>query len=151
MKRWTLLLFLLLLPFTMAPRTSMTPDPELLDVVLVVSRTDVSAGDRVNVVGQVTNVGDHIVQDPEVGILFGGDPAPKVTLLQSGKGCEGRGGGVHCTLRSLKPGQRGTFTFSMRLDGGDVVLTVGQLGIMQAPSSEPVPITVTTPATGDRG
>ena len=56
MKRSTLLLFLLLLPFTMAPRTSMIPDPSSLDISLVLARTEVTVGTPVRAAVLVKNV-----------------------------------------------------------------------------------------------
>ncbi len=50
-----IVLLLVLLPLTMAPRTSLTPGPTDLDVQLIVSRTSLDPGQRLTVVLQTRN------------------------------------------------------------------------------------------------
>lgn len=155
MKRWTLLLFLLLLPLTMAPRTSLVPVDEL-EVMLVASQTTLESGDAMSVVGQVRNVGDSTAVAPTVSIHVRAAEKVEVTLERPASGCTADGeamssvSAVHCSVRDLRPNQQAAFRFSLRFHGdGPVTLTSAELSSTTPPENTVV-VTVTDPSGGDR-
>src|SRR5688500_4351530 len=88
MRRSSILLLLLLLPLTMAPRTSLTPDGVPLDVVVVVSQTEVDPGDHLSVVVQARNATDAVLEDARLSVVLAWTgKADTLTFPRVPRGC----------------------------------------------------------------
>ena len=134
MKRWSVLLLLLLLPLTMAPRTSISPVGSDLELTAVVSKTEVRPGTPVNYVLQVRNATDRVLERPLVDILIGWDGKSDEVLLTGSSQCaigpDVTGFIASCGLDTLDPGEMttlriqarplvtGQLTFQVRSDSG---------------------------------
>ena len=123
MKRWTLVLFLLLVPFTMAPRTSLNPGSGSLDLTGIVSRTQVRPGSAVTFVVQARNVSDATMERAHVNLVVGWDGKSDLLTLLASQSCTLSGDAptftASCPLGELEPGEKATVRVTARpLVGG---------------------------------
>lgn len=118
MKRWTLVLFLLLVPFTMAPRTSLNPGSGSLALTGIISRTDIRPGSAVTFVLQAQNVSDTTMERAHVDVVIGWDEKSDFINLRASQACEltDREGGflASCPLGVLDPGEQATVNVTAR-------------------------------------
>ena len=118
MKRWTLILFLLLVPFTMAPRTSLNPGSGSLALTGIVSKTQVRPGSAVTFVVQARNVSDATMERAHVDVVIGWDGKSDQLSLATSQNCTLTGEApsftASCPLGELEPGERATVRVTAR-------------------------------------
>jgi hypothetical protein len=128
MKRWTLLLFLLLLPFTMAPRTSFNPPVDPLHFDINHPRATPTAGTAVPYVITTTNVSETQWDGVGVGLAWNLSEDGEVAVVSAPRSCEitARGPGyLVCPLGPMAPGDSRSLTLVLRpLAAGDLTLDV---------------------------
>lgn len=117
MKRWSALLLLVLLPFTMAPRTSLSDGVDL-QVFATVSRDEVRVGQPVNVTLQVRNTSAENLRDARLTLdlrVKRGD-AENVALVSTSGSCVAGATTwpLVCELGGLKSGQQRTVSVTLR-------------------------------------
>ena len=118
MKRWTVLLLLLLLPLTLAPRTSLNPGGGELALTGIVSRTQARPGSAVTFVVQARNSTADAIERTQLHIQVGWDGKSDQLVLRPPHGCsvaDAEGGWtVTCNLLDLDPGERVTRSVTAR-------------------------------------
>lgn len=118
MKRWTVLLMLLLLPLTMAPRTSLNPDGGDLALTGILSRTQVRPGSAVTFVVQASNTTGSPLERAQLTILIGWDGKADALQLLIPRACfsEASGAGfvVTCNLVDVDPHEQPTVRVTAR-------------------------------------
>ena len=148
MKRWTGLLLLLLLPLTMAPRTSMNPEGGALAMTGVISRTTVRPGSAVTFVLQARNVSDAVLERAHVDILIGWEGKSDTVKLAASQACtvtHGEGGFVaSCPLGALDPDEQATVRVTARpLVGGMLSFqAVDESGLAPRPAEKVIEVSV---------
>lgn len=104
------MLLLVLVPFTMAPRTSLTPDPEVLALTAVLSKPTIKAGAVSSFVLQARNVSDQAVTDARLDVHVLWDGKAGTLLVTASKGCRVGGGPedtlVSCAVGDIAPGEQ---------------------------------------------
>ena len=147
MKRWTLLLFLLLLPFTMAPRTSMNPGSDLA-LTGIISRTEVRPGSAVTFVVQARNATTAPLEKSQVDIAVGwGGKSDQITI-QASRPCllnsADTGYVATCQFGTLLPGERRTVRVTVRpLVAGTLTFdAIGQTELAPVPVHDPIEVIV---------
>lgn len=134
MKRWTVASLLLLLPLTMAPRTSLNPDGGDLALTGILSRTEVRPGSAVTFVVQARNTTGALLDRAQLNIFVGWDGKTDEIKLLVPRGCfsESTDGGflVTCNLVDVdiheqlafrvtaRPLKTGVLTFHATSGGG---------------------------------
>jgi hypothetical protein len=121
MKRWSVLLLLLLLPLTMAPRTSFVT--ETFSVELNTARSDVRTGTEMAVSVKVTNVSaDTTSLTPLFIPVTVDDQRDSVIVRAVSQGCTAAPSMVGCWIPELDPGESATLKFTIRpLTTGEIV------------------------------
>lgn len=125
MKRWTVVLLLLLLPLTMAPRTSLNPDGGDLALTGIISRTQVRPGSAVTFVVQARNTTGATLERAQVNIFVGWDGKSDALTLVASRACGTEavesGWLVTCGLVDLGADEQATLRVTAR------PLTAGEL------------------------
>ena len=118
MKRWTVGLLLLLLPLTMAPRTSLNPEDGVLALTGILSRTSVRPGSAVTFVVQARNLTDERLERAQVHIFVGWDGKSdqlKVLAPQACASAPDQGGVlITCNLVDVDTHEQPTFRVTTR-------------------------------------
>jgi hypothetical protein len=123
MKRWTLLLLMLLIPLTMAPRTSLNPGGGDLALTGILSRTEVRPGSAVTFVVQARNTTDSTLDRAQVNVHVGWDGKSDEISLSASRACivepAEMGYVVSCRYTQLDPDEQVTMRVTARpLDVG---------------------------------
>lgn len=148
MKRWTSVLLLLLVPLTMAPRTSMNPEGGSLALTGVISRTEVRPGSAVTFVLQARNVTDAALDRAHVDILVGWDRKSDEIKLAASRSCTlsaaESGFTASCPLGALDPGEQTTVRVTARplVAGVLTFQAVEGSGLAPAPGDRVVEVNV---------
>ena len=147
MKRWTLVVFLLLLPFTMAPRTSLNPGSDLA-LTGIISRTQVRPGSAVTFVVQARNATTAPLEKAQVEILVGWDGKSDQVQLLVSRGCllnsTASGYSATCQFGTLEAGEQRTVRVTARpLVGGMLTFeAIGQSELAPVPGGQRIDVFV---------
>lgn len=149
MKRWTLVLLLLLLPFTMAPRTSVNPDGTY-EVSVDINKSTVKVGSALPVHVRVVN----LAQEPapvtftlEIAMSGGryADPGKDAyDWVRLPSACQVSGTTLTCTTAPIKPGKHANVNLVVRPAAPGVLGVVVQPnGVDDRDRTVSVPVTST--------
>ena len=145
MKRWMLVVFLLAVAMTLAPRTSLNPDGSALHLTGVLSRSQIQPGGVANFVVQARNTTTETVQTARLDITVAWDGEPTALHLMASPACgiavDEKNHVVQCDLGSLRPGQAKTVHVTAR------ALAPGTLEFSPAGTSLLGPIPAAQPQT----
>lgn len=125
MKRWSVALLLMLLPFTMAPRTSLTEGPSDLELHQIISRTTAMPGSAVTYLVQARNTTDAPIEEAVVEIVVTWDGKADLNLTTS-RDCTTDTAGtttvVTCRLGTVQPDELRTVRVSARPAGPGLLI-----------------------------
>ena len=146
MKRWSLLVLLLLLPFTLAPRTSLNEGATEIALSGVVSRTSIRPGTTTTFVVQARNITDSVLERAEVDISVSWDGKSDQLRLDASPICVvdpvAEVTNVSCRLGELQPGEQRTMRVSARPSVPGVVVFDPSAGSALGPQPADQPIEV---------
>ena len=148
MKPRALLLFVLLLPFTMAPRTSLNPDGSDLTLTGIISRTQMRPGSAVTFVVQARNATPVPLDRSQVDIAIGWDGKSDQIALRTSQPCilspANSGFVATCRFGTLAPGEQRTVRVTARpLAGGLLTFeATGMSELAPVPAGEPIEVVV---------
>lgn len=148
MKRWSLLVLLVLLPFTLAPRTSLNDGATEIALNGVVSRTSIRPGTTATLVVQARNITDSVLERAEVDVAVRWDGKSDALRLGASPFCSvdptAEVTNVSCRLGDLQPGEQRTLRVSARpsLPGVIVFDTSAGSALGPQPADRPIEVTV---------
>ena len=150
MNRWTLVLLLLLLPFTMAPRTSVNPDGTY-EVSVDINKSTVKVGSALPVHVTAVNVTQErapvtFVLDIALSAGRSADPEKDAyEWVSLPSGCQVSSTTVTCTTAPIRPGKHAKVNMVIR------PLAAGVLGVVVEPNGvDDRDRTVSVPVTAKR-
>ena len=146
MKRWSVVALLLLLPFTMAPRTSLNEGAPEIALTGVVSRTQIRPGNTATFVLQARNITDSVLQRVELDVAVRWDGKSDQLRLTASPICVvdpvAEVTAVSCRLGDLQPGEQRTIRVSARPTAAGAIVFDASAGSAFGPQPADRPIEV---------